>query len=112
MEPSGKQEPQLIKKKGTTSQVWTFFGLEKEGTDSDKVICRVCKKYVLAHGGNTSNLVSNLRNNHPKEHSVITTARKAKSNEKAIINDDKPKAKQVTLSQAVEHTQPYLQSSK
>ena len=52
----GEQEPQLVEKKGTTSQVWTFFGFEKEETDSDKVICRVCKKYVLGRGGNTSNV--------------------------------------------------------
>ena len=112
----GEQEPQLVEKKGTTSHVWTFFGLEKEGTDSDKVICRVCKKSVLARGGNTSNLVSHLKNNHPKEHSVITAARKAKSREKTDESEDQPKAKQVskqvTLSQAVERTQPYLQSSK
>ena len=92
-ERRGEQEPQLVEKKGTTSHVWTFFGLEKEGTDSDKVICRVCKKSVLARGGNTSNLVSHLKNNHPKEHSVITAARKAKSRENSREKADEARSK-------------------
>ena len=28
---------QPVDKEGTTLQVWTFFGLEKEGTNSNKV---------------------------------------------------------------------------
>ena len=73
-----QEEPELVAKKGTTLHVWTFFGLSKEEKDSDKAICRLCQKSVLAHGGNTSNLVSHLKNHHPKEHSIVAKARKAK----------------------------------
>ena len=87
------------------------FGLGKEQTDSDKAICQLCRKSVLAHGGNTSNLVSHLKNHHPKEHSIVAKARKAKISEKS--NDSgEPKTRQVTLSEAVERTQHYVRSSK
>ena len=70
-----QEEPELVAKEGTTSHVWTFFGLNKEEGGSDKAICRLCRKSVLARGGNTSNLVSHLKNHHPKEHSIVTKAR-------------------------------------
>ena len=36
-----------------------------EGKRPDSVVCRNCKKPVLAKGGNTSNLLSHLKLHHP-----------------------------------------------
>ena len=87
------------------------FGLNKEEGDSDKAICRLCRKSVLARGGNTSNLVSHLKKHHPKEHSIVTKARKAKISQRSS-DISEVKTKQVTLAEAVERTQHYFRSSK
>ena len=104
--------PELYEKRGTTSQVWSFFGLKsKEDKDNENVVCRLCRKSVLARGGNTSNLVSHLKNHHPNEHSTFIKGRKGKISEKSS-DDSEPKMKQVTLKEAVERTQPNLRSSR
>jgi len=52
----------LVAKKGTTSFVWNFFGVKKDDdSDKDTAVCRLCRKSVLARGGNTSNLTIDSR---------------------------------------------------
>ena len=103
---------ELYEKRGTTLQVWSFFGLKsKEDKDNENVVCRLCRKSVLARGGNTSNLVSHLKNHHPNEHCTSIKGGKGKTSEKSS-DDSEPKTKQVTLKEAVERTQPYLRSSR
>ena len=91
-EPS--EETELVEKKGTTLQVWTYFGLKKEEKDSEKVVCRLCRKSVLACGSNTSSLVSHLKNHHPNEHSTFMKGRKTKTSEKSSDKSE-PKMRQV-----------------
>ena len=68
-------------------------------------------KLTIVLGNIPVSLVSHLKNHHLKEHSIVAKARKAKINEKS--NDiGKPKARQVTLSEAAKCTQHYVQSSK
>ena len=87
-----------------------IFGLKsKEDKDNENVVCRLCRKSVLACGGNTSNLVSHLKNHHPNEHSAFIKGRKGKTSEKSSDKSE-PKTKQVTLKDVVERTQPYISS--
>lgn len=54
----------LIKKPGTKSVVWKYFGMQTDEDrrtlpeKEDKPMCRACKKAVLAKGGNTTNLLT------------------------------------------------------
>ena len=65
--------PELVKKSGTKSVLWDFFGLEQgrdgELIDDGSVICRSCRRRVIARSGNTSNLLAHLKANHPKIYS-------------------------------------------
>ena len=95
----------LVEKKGTTSYVWNFFSIKKDN-DTDSVICR---KSILAQGGNTSNLSSHLRNHHPKEYAAVI---KAKESKKKLPTKRFNKTKQATLPATIERKQPYPTSSK
>lgn len=82
---------ELVSKAKTTSPVWRFFGFEAGDDGNPKneevAVCRIgggCRrKTVLVRGGNTSNLLSHLRNHHPKEFMEINQARKGKGAQKA-----------------------------
>ncbi|KAM9857662.1 uncharacterized protein ACBR49_001273 [Aulostomus maculatus] len=58
----------LISKPRSKSTVWLYFGLKADEKgqplNSGEAICRLCRKIVLAKGGNTTNLRSHLRRRH------------------------------------------------
>lgn len=59
----------LVDKKNTRSQLWVHFGFvpseNGEPKDLDSPTCKICFEEVTARFGNTSNLKSHLRVNHP-----------------------------------------------
>ena len=61
----------LVKKRNTSSVVWEYFGLKasQNGTlvasETHLPVCRLCVKSVPAKGGNTTNLLTHLRDRHP-----------------------------------------------
>ncbi len=61
---------QLTEKCGTKSAVWKYFGLIADdsggGSQQDNPVCRICGVQVRAATGSTSNLLSHLKNKHPK----------------------------------------------
>ena len=67
-------EERLIKKPNSKSVVWNYFGLKANEysiilpEEEERSICRTCKKAVLAKGGNTSNLLTHLRDHYPDLH--------------------------------------------
>ena len=65
---NGGSLPELLPKKGTTSEVWRHFGLRhKDGViiERDKPVCKYCCTNISAKDGNTTNLYSHLKNKHP-----------------------------------------------
>ncbi|KAM9313651.1 E3 SUMO-protein ligase ZBED1-like [Pholidichthys leucotaenia] len=58
----------LVSKPRSKSIVWTYFGLKADENgrplNNVEAICRLCRKIVLAKGGNTTNLRSHLRRRH------------------------------------------------
>ncbi len=61
----------LVRKPHAKSVVWNYFGLQvdEDGKilpEEDKPTCRACKKAVSAKGGNTTNLLTHLRDHHPE----------------------------------------------
>ena len=60
---------ELLNKSGTKSKAWNYFGLQKGANgkpiDNGSAVCRICCARVKVKYGNTSNLMSNLKTNHP-----------------------------------------------
>ena len=67
-------EERLVKKPNCRSVVWNYFGLKANeygiplSEEEERPICRTCQKVVPAKGGNTSNLLTHLRDHHPLLH--------------------------------------------
>lgn len=58
----------LISKPRSKSIVWLYFGLKADEKgrplNTGEAVCRLCRKIVLAKGGNTTNLRSHLKRRH------------------------------------------------
>ncbi|XP_023189481.1 uncharacterized protein LOC111608616 isoform X1 [Xiphophorus maculatus] len=67
----------LISKPRSKSVVWTYFGLKADEKgqplNTGEVICRLCRKIVLAKGGNTTNLRSHLSRRHRADFYELTS---------------------------------------
>lgn len=59
----------LVFKPNTVSPIWAHFGFEADDNGQpvnlDKAVCRICRTKVSVSRGNTTNLRSHLRINHP-----------------------------------------------
>ena len=67
--------------------MWNFFGVRKDDEkEKATAICKLCRKSILAQGGNTSNLTSHLRNHHQKEYSAVIKAKDAKKKKQTPEN--------------------------
>lgn len=59
----------LVSKPNTVSPIWAHFGFEGDDkgqpVNLDKAVCRICRTKVSVSRGNTTNLRSHLRINHP-----------------------------------------------
>ncbi len=59
----------LVPKSKIVSPIWTHFGFEPDGkgqpVNLDEAICHICRRKVSVSRGNTTNLRSHLRINHP-----------------------------------------------
>ena len=60
----------FLPSKRTKTKFWAYFGHYKNAqgqlVEDGSPICRSCKRKVVAKGGNTSNLLSHLRDHHPE----------------------------------------------
>ena len=74
------------KTKATKSAVWEHFGFERgdDGRPKQEEVgtCWLCKKNVSAKGGNTSNLLTHLKNHHPLKHAEVLKATAATQTDK------------------------------
>ncbi len=98
---------QLTEKCGTKSAVWKYFGLIADdsggGSQQDNPVCRICGVQVRAATGNTSNLLSHLKNKHPKVHSKARLLMKREGEKRSgTTNINQP-----TLSSVLYAVQPY-----
>lgn len=67
---------ELVRKPRAKSSAWNYFGFipgpgSSKPANSDDAICRLCKRSVAAKGGNTSNLFSHLKKQHPRESAEV-----------------------------------------
>ena len=102
---------ELLSKIETKSVAWNYFGLKK-GSDGNAIddggaICRTCRRRVLAKYGNTSNLMSHLKINHPKLYEdAMKTAKTSRSKSVPVS------VGQSTIEETIERTQKYERKGK
>ena len=69
----------LVKKPNASSVVWNYFGLEAKESGipkEHKPVCCTCKRSVPTKGGNTSNLMSHLKEHHAELYIEALSAQK------------------------------------
>uniref|UniRef100_A0AAV2MBN1 BED-type domain-containing protein n=1 Tax=Knipowitschia caucasica TaxID=637954 RepID=A0AAV2MBN1_KNICA len=88
-------EPELVCKKGATSVVWSWFGFRPSDTRQNTIFCKICKRSVVAKGGNTTNLFHHLKQKHLLEYNKAVKAREeaSASTDDVIFNNDLLKVK-------------------
>ena len=100
---------QLVEKCGTKAPVWKHFGLlagvSGQGIQPDDPVCRICRMQVRAKAGNTSNLLSHLKNKHPIAYKEVRLDKEKEESEKQSRMADS--RQQPTLSSVVSANQPY-----
>ena len=103
---------ELLSKSRTKSKVWDYFGLQKgadgKPLDDGSAVCRTCRARVKAKYGNTSNLMSHLKTNHP---SIYQEAMKSGKTPRIKSTTLLPAA-QSTIQESVECTQKYERKGK
>ncbi|KAL3988405.1 serine protease 27 [Sarotherodon galilaeus] len=57
-------DPELVSKNDATSVVWNWFGFCPSDTHQSPILCRTCKRAVVAKGANTTNLFHHLKQKH------------------------------------------------
>ncbi len=57
-------DEELVPKKKCTSEIWQYFGFDREEVSQMQVLCKSCRKTVVTSRGNTTNLRSHLEHNH------------------------------------------------
>ena len=109
-------DSELVPKIGTKSVVWEYFGLERgvEGRpiDDGSVVCRSCRRRVLARNGNTSNLLAYLKANHAKIHSEVKAAMSNKVKTSVQKTTPTPVNSQPTLVESITKSQRYERRGK
>ena len=66
---SGTTEGEVVDKKGyKTSILWKWFGYLKTDEAQDKTDCKLCRRSVPAHLGNTTNLFQHRKTYHPSDY--------------------------------------------
>ena len=103
----------LVKPKGTKVAVWSYFGSVKDSEgkqmSKDATICLMCKKKVVAKGGNTLNLLSHVKIYHPLEHIKL---KKSVDASKWCGKDDESSKAQNSLLAILKSAQKYDRDSK
>ena len=98
-------------KSGTKSIVWDYFGFEcgRDGKviDDGRATCRICRRRAMAKQGNTSNLLSHLRNYHSKLYLEVKAAMAKGSKPPPPTGMAQP-----TLAETVENSQKYERKGK
>ena len=104
-------EKQLVSKPRAMSVAWRYFGLiaDDHGVpvpEENKPVCRTCERAVSAKGGNTTNLLSHLKEHHPTLYTEAMTLMAEQSStsskrKRSSTSAEKPKSQQ-TIVQAVE----------
>jgi len=67
-----------ITKMGRTSPVWDFYSQTADQVTGRKATCKICNKQI-ATSYNTTNMLSHMKQHHPKPHERLQHLIKSKS---------------------------------
>lgn len=103
---------ELVSKPGAKSPVWEYFGFEADDkgkpVNEDRPFCKKCLRTVATKSGNTSNLLSHLRNAHPEVYKRMKGGEgSSKTAEKRATG-----GQQQTLEGVIARSTPYARNSK
>ena len=108
---NGESEVVLLEKQKAKSAVWTFFSykLDSNGKpiDESKPVFKFCRGEVAVKGGNTTNLFSHLKHQHPKQYSELQLNKDPRQ-----CNQIGSSSSQPTIQQAFANSQKYSRNSK
>ena len=106
---------ELVDKPGSKSAVWKFFGVkcdeEERPIIDGHAFCRQCNSNVAARSGNTSNLITHLRSNHPTIYADFVKQKAEKEKTKAD-QSKKSATQQKSITEALISSQSYDRKSK
>lgn len=104
---------ELVSKVSAKSVVSDYFGFRKDSEgkpiDDGCAICRTCRGRVKAKYGNTSNLLSHLKTNHPN---VYQEAMKSGKTPRTKATTFTSVCGQSTIQETIERTQKYERKGK
>ena len=102
---------ELVSKAKARSPVWNYFGFKPgadgKPLDESTAVCRICKRSVAAKGGNTSNLFSHLKKQHPREFADAKAGTSVQSSRGSGSHDLQP-----TICDTIADGQRYARGSK
>ena len=106
---------ELVAKNRTKSFVWNYFGLipdqNRRASDERSPVCKICRIPVPAKSGNTSDLLSHLKNNHSRAYTDLRQL--MASEEEQRRRGTVPKhSSQPTLTEVVGKIQEYERNGK
>ena len=108
---TARSVPKCMPKPGSKSTIWEYFGYKQDGDgkliEDDGIFCNICHRSVSAKSGNTSNLMSHLKNNHKSVHAQLKTAKTSSS-----TAAKQPSSKQHSIETSFGLVQPYQCQSK
>ena len=91
----------LVSKPNTKAFIWKYFGFEanEKGNPRSKnhPKFRLCRLEIAAKDGNTSNLYSHLKNNHPEEYDIVQKAAANTSRKRQSDKTQQPALQQSSL---------------
>ena len=117
-EESAQEGEQIVPKRGkTTSPVWNHFGFYQSDVPQDNCICRHCKMVVATTKGNTTNLISHIKNHHKDIHqtmnkSVVKNPSLSKDLKKDVMEIKPSQVSQQTITSSLLSVTPYEKTSK
>ncbi len=108
------EEVELVSKAKCKSPAWSYFrfkpGPDGKPDDEATAVCRLCKRSVAAKGGNTSNLFSHLKKQHPCVYIELSAA---SSVERDLSHSQRgSQSQQHTSAEAISSAQKYSHNSR
>ena len=103
--------PKYMPKPSSKSTIWEYFSYKQDDDrkliEDDGFFCNICHRSVSAKSGNTSNLMSHLKNSHK---SVFAQLKTAKTSSSTAAKQSPPKQRSIETSFGF--VQPYQRQSK
>ena len=111
--PSSCSDTLIAKARNVKSAVWKYFGYKDQAAVKEEIVlCRICHRAVAARGGNTSNLISDLKTHHPLKHEEFRKLNAESQLSSSTRNKGSDGKSQVSIVDSIKATQKYDRNGK